>query len=141
MALELIQVVKKLPLEQLSNYFLNLALPKLRIAEPGEAEKKPITATVSYTEWDSWDIRFGNLTLQQLVNYFRKKYGLEVTSVVHGVKVIYLSFNPAHAPKLKEKMSRLLGARRSDVYAELNINYNDNGTDVTGPLVRFFYHK
>ena len=57
---------------------MNLALPFWAFSEPGAAEKKKITGQFSYTLWDSWDVREGDITLEEFINYFKVNHAFVV---------------------------------------------------------------
>ncbi len=68
-------------MEDFKNLFMNLALPFWAFTEPGAAEKKKITDKISYTLWDQWDVKEGDITLDQFIKYF------EVNSNPHSLVI------------------------------------------------------
>ena len=59
------------------------------------------------TEWTLWN-RFnleGDMTLKEIINYFKDKHELEVTMMSCGQTMVYGSFMPKK--KLDERMNRL----------------------------------
>jgi hypothetical protein len=49
---------------------MNLALPFWSLSEPGPAEKKKVTEKMFYTLWDRWDVKEGDITLDQFMKHF-----------------------------------------------------------------------
>lgn len=71
MSLELIKLVKKVKLEEYKNAFMNLGLPMFMLAEPSPAEMTKITESVSVTIWDQWDLKMGDITLNDFCDHFK----------------------------------------------------------------------
>ena len=63
--------MKGCEITEIKNLFMNLALPLWAFSEPGPAEKKKITEEFSYTLWDRWDVKEGDITLGQFIDYFQ----------------------------------------------------------------------
>lgn len=88
-------------IEAYKNGFVNLALPFVGFLEPmalqkGEYNKK---------QFDKVWLRFtlhGDITLQQFVDHFQEKEGLEITMVSYNVMLLYAIFHP-----LKKQQERL----------------------------------
>lgn len=91
------------PIERFRNAFLNLALPVFALSEPATAPRIPITKTAFYTLWDKWEVKGGDLTLQQFMDWFFDKWKLKVSGVFQGTSIVYAPFFPAHAKKLPQK--------------------------------------
>jgi ubiquitin-activating enzyme E1-like protein 2 len=141
-SLELLKLVLGLELDKFKNLFMNLALPLLAFSEPGVAERKKITEKFSYTLWDSWDVKQGDITLNQFIQYFADKYGLTVAGVFKGTTMIYVPFFPAHLKRKPMKMSELLKRAPGSKYDDLIVTFTDEkDQDVSGPPIRFFYGK
>ena len=93
--------------ELFKNGFANLALPFVTFSDPIKAPStamEPDESGFSWTpswgkEWTLWD-RFvidnndGELTLQQFIDYFKEREGLEITMVSQGVSLLYSFFMP-----------------------------------------------
>lgn len=54
--IELLKFLKDLPIENLRNSFLNLAVPSLMMGEPGPPQKFKAAGT-EFTLWDRWEIK------------------------------------------------------------------------------------
>jgi len=141
--LELMKIVKGCELEAFKNLFMNLALPFWAFSEPGPAERKNLTKQISYTLWDSWDVKEGDLTLGELITHFEKKFNLQIGGVFNGAIMVFTPIFPAHMKRKVEKMSVLLKRKPGVKYMDLILIFVDNttGEDISGPPVRFFFEK
>lgn len=54
--IELVKYLKDLPLEQMKNTFLNLAVPMVQTGEPGEIEKIKIHEDLTTNIWERWSL-------------------------------------------------------------------------------------
>jgi len=140
-SLELIKLLKNnAKLSDYKNLFMNLALPLWAFSEPGEAEKKKITSKITYTLWDSWDVKQGDITLATFMKHFESKYNLQVSGVFKGAIMLYVPMFPNHSKRLPMKMSALTKKKPDDKYDDLTVTFTDEkGEDVSGPPIRFFY--
>eukprot|EP01087_Luapelamoeba_hula_P012828 TRINITY_DN3622_c0_g1_i1.p1 TRINITY_DN3622_c0_g1~~TRINITY_DN3622_c0_g1_i1.p1 ORF type:complete len:1066 (-),score=192.27 TRINITY_DN3622_c0_g1_i1:111-3308(-) len=144
-SLELIKLAdKRTIMADYKNAFLNLGLPVVNMAEPSAAEKTVITPSVSITLWDSWEIKLGDITLQQFVDHFHTKYNLSVTGVFLGVQMVYVTMMPGHSKRLPQKLRRVLTSLspqdvKGQKYVDLIVTFEDEGgAEVNGPAVRFW---
>jgi len=139
-SIELIKVAAgNVKLESLKNAFLNLALPLFIFSEPAAAVKAKVTSDLYTTLWDRWDVRQGDITLKQFIDYFKQKFNLKVNGVFQEVTMVYVPFNPAHQKRLKEKMSKLLKREDSTEYIDLTVSFADlQDQEVTGPVIRYY---
>lgn len=142
-SLELIKLVKgDLELDKFKNLFMNLALPFWSFTEPGTAEKKKLVDNIYYTLWDSWDIKEGDITLGEFLQYFENKYKLKIGGVFKGAVMVYVPMFPGHAKRKTQKMSILLKKQPSTLYEDLTVTFIDEkGEDISGPPIRFYYEK
>lgn len=141
-SIELIKLVERLSVEKFKNLFMNLALPFWSLSEPGPPEKKKIGDTITYTLWDRWNVKEGDITLDQFMKYFESKYNSKVGGVFNGPIMIYVPLFPGHAKRKQQKMSTLLKRKPTDKYCDLIITFTDSkGEDISGPPVRYYYDK
>jgi len=138
--LELIKFFKNCKLEEFKNLFMNLALPFWAFTEPGPAEKKKLVGNVTYTLWDSWEVKEGDITLLQFLEYFEKHKSLKVGGVFKGAIMIYVPLFPGHEKRKKEKMRTLLKPKADAKYEDLILTFSDeSGEDISGPPIRFWF--
>ncbi|XP_071116037.1 ubiquitin-like modifier-activating enzyme 6 [Haliotis cracherodii] len=140
-SIELLKLIERPGIEKYKNCFLNLALPVILLSEPGPVERTVIREGVSFTMWDKWEV-WGNkdFTLQQFLHYFKETYGFEGSSVVHGVKMVYMPIMPAHSKRLNMTMVKLLKPSATQKYVDLVVSFDDdNDEDVPGPPVRYYF--
>ena len=90
-------------MDAFKNLFMNLALPFWSFTEPGAAEKKKIVGTATYTLWDRWDVKEGDLTLGELLDHFQKTQNLTVGGVFKGANMVYVPMFAAHAKRKPQK--------------------------------------
>jgi len=141
-SLELIKLAKKSPLDHFKNLFMNLALPFWGFSEPGATQKKQITEKMNYTIWDRWDVKEGDITLDQFIKHFEAKYALQVGGVFKGAIMIYVPMFPAHAKRKPQKMTALLKPAPGAKYEDLIVTFNNGkDEDVSGPPVRLHFAK
>ncbi|XP_059481585.1 ubiquitin-like modifier-activating enzyme 1 [Neocloeon triangulifer] len=80
------------------NGFVNLALPLFAFSEPLAAARQSFNGR-EWTLWDRFEIN-QEMTLQGLLEHFRKVYGLEVTMLSQGVCMLFSFFM---APQRKDE--------------------------------------
>lgn len=95
-------------IESYRNAFVNLALPFFGFSEP-VAPKKQKYLEKEFTLWDRFEVK-GDLTLEELIEYFKKEHRLVPTMVSAGMSVIYSPHFMRQASKaqdMKRKISDL----------------------------------
>ncbi|KAK3761216.1 hypothetical protein RRG08_022616 [Elysia crispata] len=139
--IEMIKVLGKAPLHQLKNCFLNLALPMVLLSEPGPVQKTVLREGLSVTIWDKWEIKGSkSFTLQDFLNQCKSKFGFDASSIVQGVKIVFMPFMPGHMKRLTMLMTKLLKPVSGQKYVDLIVSFDgDNGEDVPGPPVRYYF--
>eukprot|EP00118_Oscarella_pearsei_P003042 m.12690 g.12690 ORF g.12690 m.12690 type:complete len:1013 (+) comp24236_c0_seq1:876-3914(+) len=141
-SLELLKVVKKVPLEHYKNVFLSLALPVVVFSEPAAAPRETIMEGLSYTLWDKWEVRGRlNFTLQDFMNHFKGRHGLEPSMVVFGVRMIYVPVMPGHQKRLPQPMLKLIKPADGVEYVDLTVSFGIPGSDEDKPIppVRYYF--
>ncbi|KAL0272207.1 UNVERIFIED_CONTAM: hypothetical protein PYX00_005273 [Menopon gallinae] len=126
------------------NGFVNLALPFFAFSEPLQAPKMRYYET-EWTLWDRFEVE-GELSLQEFLNLFKEKYGLEITMLSQGVCMLYSFFMAAS--KMQERLNlnmsevvRKVSKKKLEPHVkalvfELCCNDRD-GEDVEVPYVRY----
>lgn len=100
--LELYKVVaEKKDIEAYKNGFVNLALPFFGFSEPVKSARGKYNGKEFDQIWDRFEIH-GDVTLQELIDHFQEKEGLEISMLSYGVTLLYASFFPPK--KLSERM-------------------------------------
>lgn len=134
-------------LELFKNAFANLALPFFAFSEPMPAPKTEMGGGRKWTLWDRFDINEGrDISLEEFLNLFDKRYGLEISMISCGVSMLYSSFTSA--AKLRERMPMPLSKVAQTVgkmeftpaqnYLVLEVCCNDaSGEDVEVPYIRY----
>lgn len=125
--LELCKLMNKKGFEDFRNTFANLALPLFQMAEPiaplkskSRSEKRcpdPINnpdyieeedvvcIPDGFTAWDKLVVDEGDLTLQEFIDYFKKKYNVNTFTVVINGKILYTM--GSRKERLPKKISEL----------------------------------
>lgn len=90
--LELYKVADgKTNIEKYKNGFVNLALPFFGFSEPVESTKGKYGDKTYDKIWDRFDL-YGDMTLQEIIDYFKEKEGLELTMMSYGVSLLFANF-------------------------------------------------
>jgi ubiquitin-activating enzyme E1 len=150
--IEYYKLLQKKPLELYRNFAGNLALPSFYFAEPMTAPKKEIklkTGPWKYSLWDKVEVDIGDVTLQQLVDHFAQKYGLELSMLSFGAAMLYYSFSMPKKKaqeRLASKISELIKSvakvelldKQKFITLEAQVSYLDDAdTEVDIPQIRF----
>ena len=78
-------------IEKYKNGFVNLALPFIGFSEPIVSAKGEYGGKTYDKIWDRFDLH-GDMTLQQVIDYFEEKEGLELSMMSYGVSLLFASF-------------------------------------------------
>ncbi|VDI61070.1 ubiquitin-activating enzyme E1 [Mytilus galloprovincialis] len=141
-SLKIVQGHKKM--ESYKNGFLNLALPFFAFSEPIAAKKSKYNDE-EFTLWDRFEVQ-GDMTLQELLDYFQKNYNLEITMLSQGVSMLFSFFMaPAKAKERKalpltEVVKRVSKKKIPSYVRALVLEiccYDKDGEDVEVPYVKF----
>ena len=108
------------------------------MVEPGPAQVSQLTEKISVTMWDQWEIRGGDdMTLGQLFDRIKKKFGLTPAGVVQGTSMIYMPM-AMYKKKLDLPLVSLLKETESRKYDMVVTFIDSKGANVEGaPPVRF----
>lgn len=107
--LELYKIVDgKTNIEKYKNGFVNLALPFIGFSEPIASAKGKYGEKEYDKIWDRFDL-YGDLTLQEIIDYFKEKEGLELSMMSYGVSLLFASFYVKKMePRYKMKISEII---------------------------------
>jgi len=152
--MEMYKLLQKKPADTFRNAFVNLAIPLFAFSEPVEPQKhvsqtktQPFKKAIpeGWTLWDTMDVN-GDLTFQELVNLFKDKHGLVVTSVAAGTSLIYNAYIPKYKERLPKKVSEVWKTICGDqwdpscTYVDMSVECElpeDDTIEVDLPIVRF----
>eukprot|EP00462_Mataza_sp_D1_P025955 CAMPEP_0175127644 /NCGR_PEP_ID=MMETSP0087-20121206/4495_1 /TAXON_ID=136419 /ORGANISM="Unknown Unknown, Strain D1" /LENGTH=1019 /DNA_ID=CAMNT_0016409633 /DNA_START=13 /DNA_END=3072 /DNA_ORIENTATION=- len=142
--------VKKV--EDYRNGYANLALPVFNAFEP----VAPVYTTSEMKDgewkwslWDKIDIDMGSdVTMQELIDHFEDKYGLEINMLSHGASLLYCNFNLGK--KTKERLAMpisqvvtsvgkktILPSERYLILEACCNKFDDEDAEVEIPYIRF----
>jgi ubiquitin-activating enzyme E1 len=76
-------------LKRFKNGFVNLALPLFTFSEPLPAKRHNLQGR-EWTLWDRFEIN-EDMTLIQLLEYFKNTYNLEVAMLAHNLWMLYVT--------------------------------------------------
>ena len=112
--LELVKLLKGLPLTMYRNAFVNLALPFFAFTVPMPAAEVPSVHGKTHTIWDRISVRGSNkhpahsMTLKSFLKKIQKKSGcgedIEIASISYGPYMIYANFLHSHDEELLETL-------------------------------------
>ncbi|GAV27416.1 hypothetical protein PMKS-000883 [Pichia membranifaciens] len=107
--LELYKVADdKTNIEKYKNGFVNLALPFIGFSEPVASAKGKYGDKEYDKIWDRFDL-YGDLTLQEVIDYFKENEGLELSMMSYGVSLLFASFYVKKMePRYKMKISEII---------------------------------
>lgn len=107
--LEIFKLLQSKPLEQLSNSFVNLAVPLFTSMQP---EPPKSTTTIikgepwKWTQWDSLDIQDKpTMTVTELIDWLEEEYGLELSMLSSGVTILFSDFMDKKKMAERKKMT------------------------------------
>jgi len=130
-------------IEDYKNGFVNLALPFFGFSEPIAAPQLEYHEQ-KFSLWDRFDIE-GDVTLQEIIDYFKREHELEVSMLSSGVSMLYSFFMPKKKleERLPMKISKLIETVSKKpipphvkaVVVEICVN-DRNDEDVDVPYVR-----
>lgn len=158
---ELLKLVnrKDRKVEEFKNAFVNLALPLFLMSEPlpplqtkskdhdpvimGPVKAKP----EGFTTWDKVEVKLGDATLKQFVDYLMNEVGVEVMIMSAGNACLYNAYLPAHKKRLNEKVSKIwedvtkqkVSPKKTYLTIEVSASDPDDGIDVMIPTIKFIF--
>lgn len=120
-------------------------------SEPAPAPRISLPGGVSVTLWDQWTIN-GNsrFTMQNFLDAVKKKYSLNVSSILLGSKMVYMPFMPEHRKRLPQPFHNHLDPLpTNEDYVDLSVDMeademgdgmmDDVGDEVNWPPVRYYF--
>jgi ubiquitin-activating enzyme E1 len=153
--IELYKLIQKKPLEAFRNTYANLALPLVAMSEPMPPQRSKAELKEGEWKWSLWDridINIGDVPLGDFLEWFKDKYGLEITMLSHGSSMLYYDFGMGVKKKVKErlampvsKVAEMVGKgpipeREKFLVLEACVQ-NEEGNEVEIPFLRFRFRK
>lgn len=124
--LELIKYMANIPLGEMRNTFLNLAVPLIQLSEPGEVMKTKLHDDLSFTIWDEWEVKCTEKsTFEELLQQLSEKYKLKPKDILQFSKPIYLSSTFEMEGKQNEKKEFMKSKLLDVLEREEKSNYID----------------
>lgn len=102
---KLLQGLKELT--SYKNTFLNLAFPLFQQSDP-IAPQKTLFQGKEYSLWDRIEVKKGDITLQELFDYLKSEYSINVEIVSAGSSLIYAQWAPTGKARLQKKVKNLV---------------------------------
>lgn len=75
-------MVKQVDLQHMKNAFMNLAVPYMQLTEPGGAPQIKLNETVTVNLWDRWDVKGGNMQLNELFITLEETYKVTIILMI-----------------------------------------------------------
>ena len=106
--IEFIKVIQKKPLEQYHNSYLNLAIGYMDGTEPEAVKREEVCPGVVTSIWEDLSFTVSKeITIEELIDVFDKKYPYHLESISIDGKMIYAEFLPSGASRLSKKIKDL----------------------------------
>ncbi len=105
-ALELIKVVQKKPIESYKSSFINLSNPQFDFFEPKAPPSIKANASWSWNLWDRIEID-RQMTLKELLDHFEEKFKLKINMLSSGMSLLHSSFGKPNTAKLSKELGEL----------------------------------
>ncbi|KAJ5070782.1 hypothetical protein M0811_01763 [Anaeramoeba ignava] len=118
-------------LEDFKNAYFNLALPYFGFANPIQSFKYTGKGDQEFTIWDQYKIK-GDLTVQQLEDFFVENHKIIPTMINAGNSLIYNAYNPSHKERKNQKITDLYQSiskkqlYQNQKYLSLNVLFDDS---------------
>jgi len=144
-------VIQNKKIASYRNSYINLAISLFAYSEPVQVTS--VTANISTGEWnwslwDRIDIKEGDITLDQLFEYLRNKFGLEVTMLSYKESMLFNGIGlmgKKLQDRLQTKVTDLARQIRKEEFLaterymvlEAMVSYNDQ--DVEIPSIRHYF--
>ena len=147
-AAELIKIMNGAKLEQYKSCFFNLSLPQFTLSEPGEVKKEKIAKGLYGTIWDRWEVKEGDMSLQDFLNFVSDKWKIEIGAVFQGNSQIWNGLMPKHRARLPKMVSELTKKTDEMEYVDLlaiveeeeeDEDMEEDEEESGGPTIRFFF--
>merc|ERR1712113_957810 len=102
----------------------------------------------NWTQWDSIIIDEGDMVLKDFLEFFGKKYGVEVEIISSGVSMLYATFNNSKKNKARLTM-KITDIVKQITRTDLLTNYinlelslvDENDDEIEYPTVKYIWKK
>ncbi|CAD8078852.1 unnamed protein product [Paramecium sonneborni] len=124
--IELIKTLKNVQISDMKNAFVNLAIPFVKLTEPGLVPKKKINEKVTVTLWDIWTHEISkSTTFGQLFEILNQQYDLHPRDVFLKAQPVYMEIMYAKKPEEKKQFLNQAIIKLLDIqkYVDLTINF------------------
>ncbi|KAJ3425836.1 ubiquitin-like modifier-activating enzyme [Anaeramoeba flamelloides] len=134
-----------LSLDDFKCAFLNLALPIITFVNPGTVKTNKVNlnqmGVLTYSKWDKLEVWHPNLTINRFKQFWKKKIGLNVVSIIHRGVFCYDEMTNKNNSKemLNKKIISLIKHRRNQKFIDLVVIFEDSKKKlVETPIIRFY---
>jgi vacuolar-type H+-ATPase subunit F/Vma7 len=126
-------------LQRFRNCFINLSTNDISFVQPVEKQKTTVNEFLSFHLWEDLsfsqkEININTMTIKEFLNYFRKVYDIEITSILYEGRVVYHTDllidekeKEAEEEKtLREVLNKILRSEEQEEEEEIKTDEDEN---------------